>query len=162
MPNDEPLQTDEVVALVTSDKEFAIVHVESYQEVNIHEDIYNKKEPWRIATTLLEIPDKPVLHRALALGFQLSSTETRTRRSNPITLYKLHRTCFGMRAAAIKAFVWLAFCRAWARTLGSGSLCGSMMSDPIHHRGRRRRGLRRTNNRAAIGVDIFASPRVSK
>ncbi len=103
MPNDEPLQTDEVVALVTSDKECAIVHVESYQEVNIHEDIYNKKEPWRIATTLLEIPDKPVLHRALALGFQLSSTETRTRRSNPITLYKLHRTCFGMRAAAIKA-----------------------------------------------------------
>jgi hypothetical protein len=100
MPDDrQPIQLDEVVAAIRRSGECAIVHVPTLQEVDLYADIYNKKEPWCVRTLFPDVPEKDLLRAALALGFQLSSTESA--RFGPT--YELSRNCFGDTAAAIKA-----------------------------------------------------------
>lgn len=97
--DEQPLQLDEVVTAIRKSGACAIVHLPTHQDVDLYTDIYSKKEPWRVRTVFREVPGKDVLRAALALGFHLSSIESR--KAGPT--YELSRNCFGDTAAAIKA-----------------------------------------------------------
>jgi hypothetical protein len=96
----EPLQTDEVDKFLREAGECALVHMPSGVQVVATNDSASERAPWRVSYLHHEILDRAILERALALGFELSAWPAS---SDPV--YELSRTCFGVRAAAIKALL---------------------------------------------------------
>lgn len=95
----EPLQTDEVVKALRECGDCAITHVPTDTTVRVLTDGRNEQAPWLIEYEHYDILDKPVLKQALELGLELGAVILDQ------TRYVLHRNCFGIRAAAIKALL---------------------------------------------------------
>ena len=96
--NAEPLQVDEVVKALTQREECTLVHVDSGQEVEVYKGSGDDARPWVVRHSHEEILDKPVLKRALALGFELRGDPSGDDRQ-----FELYRHVMGITAAAIKA-----------------------------------------------------------
>jgi hypothetical protein len=97
--SDEQLQVDEVVAALTQQGGCMLVHIDSGQEVQIYNGSGEDARPWVVRYSVAEIPDKPLLEQALALGLELREPcpGSRPRR------YELYRHVMGITAVAIKA-----------------------------------------------------------
>jgi hypothetical protein len=95
----EQLQVDEVVAALTQRGGCTLVHIDSGQEVDIYNGSGEESRPWVVRYSMAEIPNKPLLERALALGLELRDPcpDSRHRR------YELYRHVMGITAVAIKA-----------------------------------------------------------
>lgn len=95
----EPLQTDEVVKLLASGGDVEIFHLDTGKCVSVCSDVENKRAPWRIEYFHPDLLDKENLRQALELDLELRVGMY----DGDGPLYLLHRNCFGVRAAAIKA-----------------------------------------------------------
>jgi hypothetical protein len=87
-----------VVKALRERGECALVDLATGDDVVVYADSHNEHAPWRIEYHHYDILDKPVLKEALGLDLELGAIV-----NSRHTYYVLHRNCFGIRAAAIKA-----------------------------------------------------------
>jgi len=98
MPNDEPLQTDEVITHLAAAGECAIVHIPSGKEAHILFD--RSRNAYLVRYSCVSPMDEEIVRQAVALGFDLS-TEVRGR--HQISVSKVAQYCSNPRDAAIRA-----------------------------------------------------------